>query len=99
LLVKEVILFFTKTICEFVKAEPNEPALLEAITATHLARKYETFYWKNKNEVDSIIKLDKEQIGRKIKKVGRSWRKPGHLEKVFLLSKDDISLFLAGIEV
>jgi len=48
LLIKEVILFFTKTICEFVKAEPSEPALLEAVTATHLARKYETFIGKIK---------------------------------------------------
>ena len=91
--------FLYETICEFVKAESNESALLEAVVATHLARKYETFYWKNKNEVDIVIKLDKKQIGIEIKKVGRSWRKPGHLEKAFLLSKGDIPLFLASIEI
>jgi predicted AAA+ superfamily ATPase len=82
-----------------VKAEPNESALLEVVVATHLARKYETFYWKNKSEVDIVIKLDKKQIGIEIEKVGRSWGKPGHLEKAFLLSNDDIPLFLASIEI
>jgi predicted AAA+ superfamily ATPase len=91
--------FLYKTICEFVKAEASEPALLEAIVATHLARRYETFYWKNKSEADVVIKLDKKQIGIEIKKVGRSWRKPRHLEKAFLLTKDDIAAFLASLEI
>jgi len=91
--------FLYETICEFVKAEPNESALLEAVVATHLARKYETFYWKNKSEVDIVIRLNKKQIGIEVKKVGRSWRKPRHLEKAFLLSKDDIPIFLASIEI
>jgi predicted AAA+ superfamily ATPase len=54
--------FLYKTICEFVKAEVNELALLEAIVATHLARKYETFYWKNKSEVDVVLKLGKNKL-------------------------------------
>jgi predicted AAA+ superfamily ATPase len=45
-----------------VKAEVNEPTLLEAIVATHLARKYETFYWKNKSEVDVVVKLGKNRL-------------------------------------
>jgi predicted AAA+ superfamily ATPase len=54
--------FLYKTICEFVKAEGNEPALLEATVTTHLARKYETFYWKNKSEVDVVVRLDKSKL-------------------------------------
>jgi predicted AAA+ superfamily ATPase len=42
------------------------------LVATHLARKYETFYWKNKNEVDIVVKLNKKQIGIEVKKIGRS---------------------------
>jgi predicted AAA+ superfamily ATPase len=91
--------FLYKTICEFVKAEVNEPTLLEAIVATHLARKYETFYWKNKSEVDVVVKLGKKQIGIEIKRVGRTWRKPRHLEKAFLLTKDEIPIFLASLEI
>jgi predicted AAA+ superfamily ATPase len=91
--------FLYKTICEFVKAETNESALLEAIVATHLARKYETFYWKNKSEADVVIKLDKKQIGIEVKKVGRTWIKPRHLEKAFLLTKDEIPAFLASLEI
>jgi len=91
--------FLYETICEFAKAEAHELSLLEAVVATHLSRKYETFYWKNKHEVDIVVRLNKKQIGIEVKKIGRSWEKPRHLEKTFLLTKDDIPLFLASINV
>jgi predicted AAA+ superfamily ATPase len=91
--------FLYNTICEFVRAEANESALLEAIVASHLARKYETFYWKNKNEVDIVVKVDKKQIGIEIKRTGRIWIKPKHLEKAILLTKNDIPIFLASIDI
>jgi predicted AAA+ superfamily ATPase len=76
-----------------------EPTILEAIVATHLARKYETFYWKNKSEVDVVVKLEKKQIGIEVKKVGRTWIKSRHLEKTLLLTKDEIPTFLASLEI
>jgi predicted AAA+ superfamily ATPase len=79
--------FLYKTISEFTKAEENEGALLEGVVATHLARNYETFYWKNKSEVDVVVKLDKKQIGVEVKKTSGSWRKPTHLQNTFLLTK------------
>jgi len=91
--------FLYKTICEFVKTEVNESSILESTIAAHLARRYETFYWKNKNEVDIVVKLNKRQIGIEVKKVGKTWRKPNHLEKTFLLTRNDIPIFLASIDV
>jgi hypothetical protein len=45
-----------------------------------------------------VVKLNKKQIGIEVKKVGRSWKKPRHLEKTFLLTKNDIPIFLASID-
>ena len=91
--------FLYKTISEFTKAEENEGALLEAVVATHLARNYETFYWKNKSEVDVVVKLDKKQIGVEVKRTSGGWRKPTHLQKTFLLTKKDIPIFLSSLKI
>jgi len=91
--------FLYKTICEFVRAEPVESALLESVVATHLARKYETFYWKDRSEVDVVIKLDKKQIGVEVKKGVGSWRKPMHLQKAFVLTKEEIPIFLSSVDL
>ncbi len=91
--------FLYETICEFVRAEKDEPSILEATVASHLSRKYETFYWRNGSEVDIVVKLGKKQIGIEVKRVGRSWIKPKHLEKIHLLTREDVPLFLASLEV
>lgn len=89
--------FLYKVICDFTRTQPNEGALLEGIVATHLSRRYETFYWKNGTEVDIVVRLNRKQIGIEVKKSVQTWRKPLHLHKSILLTKTDIPLFLASI--
>jgi predicted AAA+ superfamily ATPase len=60
--------FLYKTICEYTRTQANEGTLLEATVATHLSRKYDTFYWKNRSEVDIVVKLNGKQIGIEVKK-------------------------------
>jgi predicted AAA+ superfamily ATPase len=73
---------------------PEESIILENIVASHLARKYEVFYWKNKQEIDIIVK-DKELNGFEVKwkeKVSDySKLKVGKLKNVFCLTKEEIS--------
>jgi predicted AAA+ superfamily ATPase len=45
---------------------PEESVIIENIVASHLAKRYETFYWKNNREIDIVIK-DKELIGFEVK--------------------------------
>ena len=89
--------FLYKVIFDFTRTQPNEGALLEGIVATHLSRRYETFYWKNGTEVDIVVRLNRKQIGIEVKKSVQAWRKPLHLHKSILLTKADIPLFLASI--
>jgi predicted AAA+ superfamily ATPase len=73
---------------------PEESVILENIVASHLARKYEVFYWKNRQEIDVIVK-NKDLNGFEVKwkeKVGDySKLKLGKLKNVFCLTKEEIS--------
>ena len=91
--------FLYDTICEFVNIKPIEEDKLESIVATHLSRKYPTFYWRNKTEIDIVIMIDKKQFGIEIKTISRSWIKPKHLKDVLILTKSQIPLFLASINI
>lgn len=91
--------FLYDTICEFVNIKPIEEDKLESVVATHLARKYSTFYWRNRTEVDIVIMIDKKQFGIEVKTISRSWIKPKHLKNVLILTKSQIPLFLASIDI
>jgi predicted AAA+ superfamily ATPase len=86
---------------------PNESVIVENVVASHFARRFDVFYWRNRREIDVVIK-EKELIGFEIKwgeKVeDYSKIKIGKLKNIFCLTKDKldkeknllpISLFLA----
>ncbi|MCD6403252.1 MAG: ATP-binding protein [Candidatus Aenigmarchaeota archaeon] len=91
--------FLYTTLCEYTRNQPFEDNILESVVASHLSRKFETFYWKNKTEVDVVVKLGKKLIGIEVKTSLRPWRKPLHLDKVYVIKKDEIPLFLSSLEV
>jgi predicted AAA+ superfamily ATPase len=90
--------FLYKTICEYVRAEPNVPALLESVVASHLSRIYETFYWKNGSEVDLVIKKGKKQLGVEVKTQVKSWKKPKHMTSV-VVDRKEIPIFLSSLRI
>jgi len=86
---------------------PNESIIVENVVASHLARRFNVFYWKNRREIDAVVK-EKELIGFEIKWSEKvedySKIKIGKLKNVFCLTKNKldkeknllpISLFLA----
>jgi Predicted ATPase (AAA+ superfamily) len=91
--------FLYNSIAEYVRARPFESSILESVVAAHLARKYETFYWRNKTEVDIVIRLDKIQVGVEVKTWAGSWRKPKHIKSIILLNKETIPTFLASLDI
>jgi predicted AAA+ superfamily ATPase len=90
--------FLYKTICEYVRAEPNVPALLESVVASHLSRIYETFYWKNGSEIDLVIKKGKKQLGVEVKTQVKSWKKPKHITSI-VVDKKEIPIFLSSLRI
>lgn len=91
--------FLYRVICEFTRCDYYRPAVIEGIVASHISRRYNTYYWRNKSEVDIIVKIDGEQIGIEVKSKAGSWIKPRHLNKVILLEEKEIPLFLCSINL
>jgi len=89
---------------------PEESVIVENIVASHLARNFEVFYWKNRSEIDAVIRIKDNLLGfeskysskPRIKKL-----KVGKLKKIVTLTKDyfdedklavPVSVFLACFE-
>lgn len=91
--------FMYRTICEYTNTKIMEEDILESTIVSHLSRKYQTFYWRNKTEIDLIVKLNHEKIGIEVKKTLGSWSKPKHLKKIMVITREEAPIFLASIRV
>lgn len=87
--------FIYRLMADYTRSEIYTENIVESIVATHLSRKIPTYYWKNKTEVDTIGIINDEQIGFETKWGPKNWKKPIHLKKIHLLTKEMIPLFLA----
>ncbi len=90
--------FIYKVLSHYTRTPVEEPAVVEATVTTHLARKYTTYYWRNKTEVDAIAVVSGKTIGFEIK-----WRKKPPTGRKPLqtntLDKDKIPIFLATLDL
>ncbi|MEM5793351.1 MAG: ATP-binding protein [Candidatus Aenigmatarchaeota archaeon] len=75
-----------------------EETIVESVLASHLSRISETFFWRNASEVDVISLINDEQVGFEVKWGFRSWRKPKHIKNYFLLTKENLAIFLASVD-
>jgi predicted AAA+ superfamily ATPase len=91
--------FLYDTICELVGMKPIEDDKLESVVANHLSRKYPIFYWRNKTEIDIVAMINNRQFGIEVKTISRSWIKPKHLKDFLVLTRLEIPLFLASINI
>jgi hypothetical protein len=90
---------------------PEESIIVENVVATHIARKYETFYWSNKSEIDIIVKEKDKLLGFEVKwseKVKPKEIIIGKMKQLITLSKKEydaanfiipVSIFLAALDV
>jgi len=91
--------FLYDTICELVNMKPIEDDKLESVVATHLARKYPVFYWRNRTEIDVVTIVNNKQFGIEVKTAPKRWIKPKHLKDLLVLARPEIPVFLASIDV
>jgi predicted AAA+ superfamily ATPase len=94
----------------FFSPIPDETVIVENILASHLARTFEAFYWKNEREVDVVVRGKDGLIGFESKYSSKpeiSKVKVGKLKKVVTLTRDyfdeeklaiPVSVFLACFE-
>jgi len=80
----------------FFKSNEIIPSLTEAVVISHLHRKFQIFYWKNKREIDAVIKIGKEIFGVEIKyqnKISRvDMRGLYHFKDGIMITKDFLEI-------
>ncbi len=70
---------------------------MEAVAASHVARKAEAYYWRGKTECDVVALVDGGHIGFEVKTgVGR-WRPPWHIRTSYLLDRDTLPVYLSAM--
>lgn len=82
---------------EFSRTELVEEQVVESVMASHLARMFEVYYWRNGTEVDIVALMEGRQAGFEVKWRRGSWRRPKHLREAYLLDGDKVVLFLASM--
>ncbi len=90
--------FTYKTLAAYTRIKIQEPAIVEATVTTHLARRYPTYYWSNKTEIDALVIANQKPTAIEIK-----WtRKPTPRKKPIktrTLNKQNTPLFLATLNI
>jgi predicted AAA+ superfamily ATPase len=81
----------------FARVKVDEPALVEGIVASHLARNSELYYWKNSSEVDAVVKQNGKLFGIETKWGFKKSHKPRHLSRFIILNKRTLPLFLSSL--
>lgn len=91
--------FIHNALSYFTKVEVDEGVKVESLTASHLSRIFETYYWKNRSEIDIVAIVNGQQVGFEVKWGFKSYVRPRHLRKIFVLDKKTLPVFLASIKL
>ncbi len=89
--------FIYRTLSAYAGVDVDDAAVVEAIVASSLARKYGTFYWRDGSEADIIVMKGKKQWGVEVKWGFKKSRKPKHLQNYLALNKNTVPIFLASL--
>ena len=88
--------FIYKVLSMYTHVEVNQAAIVEAVVASHLARKFSIYYWRDRTEIDVVALIDNKLVGFEVK-----WtRKPTARQRpirVHILDKETIPLLLATL--
>jgi len=90
--------FLFRVFSEQTGVDVLDEHVAESIVASHLARKYPTYYWKNGSEIDAIALVENSPLGFEVKYGKKSWKRVLHLPKQFILEKQVMPLFLASVD-
>lgn len=84
----------------FSGVQVDEAALVEGVVASHLSRRWETYYWKDGTEVDAVVREDGREVGVETKWGFRKGFRPRHLASAYIsLDRRTVPLFLASLKL
>ncbi len=90
--------FLYRVISYFTGREVLQETIVESVVTQHISRVADVYFWRNKSEVDVVVLYNGRQIGFEVKwTFKKPTRKTRHLDKIYLLDKDLIPVFLSSI--
>jgi predicted AAA+ superfamily ATPase len=89
--------FILRLVSNYTGVDHSPEWAMEAVVASHVARRAEAYYWRGKTECDVVASVDGRQVGFEVKTgVGR-WRTPWHLREAHLLDRDTLPVYLSAL--
>jgi predicted AAA+ superfamily ATPase len=86
-----------RLVSSYVGEDHSQEWAMEAIAASHVARRADVYYWRGKTECDVVAVVDGRQIGFEVKTgVGR-WKPPWHLRKSYLLDRSNMPVYVSAL--
>jgi predicted AAA+ superfamily ATPase len=89
--------FLYSIFSSYTGVEVLEETLAESVLVCHLSRVFDTYYWRDGSEVDAVSLVGEQQVGFEVKWGPRSWRRPAHLKRTFLLTEETLPLLLSSV--
>ena len=89
--------FLYDVIARYTREETYEEQKVESIVATHIARLYDIYYWKNSSEIDIVIRTNTKLQGFEVKWSIKPQTRRYPINTI-ILNKEEIPLFLAAIK-
>jgi predicted AAA+ superfamily ATPase len=89
--------FILRLVSAYTGVDHSHDWAMEAVAASHVARRTEAYYWRGKTECDVVALVDGQQVGFEVKTgVGR-WRPPWHIKRSYVLDRDSLPIYLSAI--
>ena len=87
--------FLYRVFSNYTGIKVLEENLIESLAATHLSKVFDTFYYRNKSEVDCVILKKGKQVGFEVKWGPKKIKKLAHIKEIYKLDKETLPLFFA----
>ncbi len=89
--------FIYRILSRYTGEKMDDGWLAEGTAASHLSRWGDAFYWRNGSEVDVVMDLSGQQTGFEITWGIKSWKRPRHIPRTFMVDRENYHLFLSSI--
>lgn len=89
--------FIYQVLSYYTGREILEENVVESVVACHLSRVAETYFWRNRTELDAVSIINGRQVGFEVKWGFKPVRRPSHLSRVISLKRENLPLFLSSI--
>jgi len=89
--------FLMRLATNYAGEDHSKDWAMEAVAASHIARRTDAYYWRGKTECDIVAVVNGQHVGFEVKSgVGR-WRSPWHIRQSYLLDGENMPVYMSAL--